>query len=194
MLENLLLSSTPPSPRITLHTASGRSVENEIAPDPEERHVAAYNSLRDLFGSEWIQRRVPYGRCNCFGMVFATRRTAIYADKEIEKLLADDGYRLLQQGFSPMPGDIVLYRSPDQAIGLVHAGLIVGVSHADNTTLFPRIQVLSKWNDSAGEDIHLIQDAPFFKQLPNSAVKPEIWTDRRKDLPHAKKPPTIVSS
>ncbi len=61
----------------------------------------------------WEVRRGPTGVYNCAGHVWASRRTAIHETEDIEAILRDDGYRVLEQKESPRPGDLVLYRLAD---------------------------------------------------------------------------------
>src|SRR4051812_48949784 len=91
---------------LQLQTKLGHEIGNQIAPPPSARHISDYDRLRD---SSWRNRRPACGEYNCFGHVFAARRTSIYEDVEVTKILEDDGYRKLDPNESPKPEDIIIY-------------------------------------------------------------------------------------
>jgi hypothetical protein len=136
--------------KLLLQTSLGRNIDNEVAPKPSERNIKLYDKMRRKHGN-WQHRKDACGRYNCFGHVFASRRAAIYEEPEIEKILKDDGYRIIGHS-EAMVGDLAVYKAPH---GIAHIGEIV---HVDRSQALPRIEVLSKWNDSSGEDLHLIHD------------------------------------
>lgn len=125
--------------RIIVQTSLGSSIRNAIAPEPGEAERRKYERVRKRYGSNWTNRKPACGRYNCFGMVFASRRTAIYDDGEVRLILGEDGYRRVLEEEDPRPGDLVLYRDVGSGI-VLHVGVLLrrnelGAWHA-----------LSKWN------------------------------------------------
>jgi len=157
--------------RIAVETRCGRPITNVIEAEPGDRERRLYDARRKKYGERWSNRKPACGGYNCFGMVFASRRTAILgaedADAEIDDILGDDGYRPITEAEAGV-GDLVLYK--DMSIGLLHAARIT--HRGDLKALF----ALSKWDSTSGEDEHHIQhhcwtDAGFKVEL-------RFWTDR----------------
>ena len=179
MFERERLLQQPPR-SIALSTRLGRPIPNYVAPEPPQNRKGQYNLLRESVGIRWEHRKPPCGFYNCMGHVFATRRTAIEDkdESEWEKIRADDGYRELLAGEDPRLGDIVVYSDPGGK-GILHFGEVIRIDRIDasGSRGNPIIRVLSKWDDSYGEDIHLLDDVGHLKaQAPN--LKVAIWTDR----------------
>lgn len=161
------LAGTPES-GIPLATAAGRAIQNAQAAAPDQRTVGLYQlSRRGRFS--WQNRRDACGVYNCFGLVWASRRTSIYESAEVEKILRDDSYRRLSDASEAGVGDVVIYRH--QTSGPLHAGIIFEV-RVFGSERIP--YVLSKWSDAFGEDLHNVNDVP--QQYDGCAV--EFWTDR----------------
>jgi hypothetical protein len=90
---------------------------------------------------------------NCYGLVFAARRSAIVGEEDVQAILEDDGYKAMPWDPTAwMVGDIVLYRNAEGE--LTHAG-IVARKTIDLTTGNIKVDVLSAWGDS-GEYLHPI--------------------------------------
>ncbi len=79
--EEILLGDT--EPRILVQTSLGSSIRNAIAPEPGEVGRRKYERIRDRYGTNWTRRKPACGRYNCFGMAFASRRTAIYDESAV---------------------------------------------------------------------------------------------------------------
>lgn len=145
--EEILLGDTERS--IALETRKGRRIRNVVAPEPGEQAHRTYAAVRKKFGQTWTNRKGPCGGYNCYGMVFATRRTAIYEDDQIPGILEDDGYRKIGEN-EVRPRGIVLYR--DRTRGLLHVALVLRRQKWEGAIPVPF--ALSKWDDSCGEDEH----------------------------------------
>lgn len=96
----------------------------------------------------------PSSRYNCFGLVFASRRTNVNvipdAECDVRRLLARDGYHVTQE---PQVGNIVTYaRGTDGPID--HVGF---VSNIDQLGV---VWVWSMWG-ALGEFEHREKDCPF---------------------------------
>lgn len=167
--EEILLGNTERS--IAPETRKGRSIRNVVAPEPGEQARRKYAVIRKKFGQTWTNRTEPCGGYNCYGMVFATRRTAIYDDDQIPDILADDGYRQIHEN-EVRPGDIVLYR--ERTHGLLHAALVLRRQEWDGSTPVPF--ALSKWSAISGEDEHNVHHHIW--QEPEYNVDLEFWTER----------------
>jgi hypothetical protein len=168
--EEILLGDTERG--IALETREGTTIRNVVAPEPGEQAHRRYAALRKKFGEHWNNRKGACGGYNCFGMVFATRRTAIYDDVEeqVPRILKDDGYRQIPED-EVRPGDIVLYR--ERSMGLLHAAVVLRCKKWEGSNHIPF--VLSKWNDVSGEDEHNVR---FHCWTAESEVVMEFWTER----------------
>lgn len=179
MFEQLLLSA-PTARSIIVQTKIGNDVKNDIAPDIDDRQRAIYSLVREKHGARWTHRKPACGTYNCFGHLFASRRTAIREDPEIEQILLEDGYRQLNSNENICPGDIVIYRDRTDRM-IVHGGVIMrldtlapGKIDLEQVATVP--MVLSKWDDKSGEDLHQLMDIPF--RGKGFDIYCEIWTDR----------------
>jgi hypothetical protein len=161
-----LLRQGPAS--LALQTRKGQDIINDVALPPQPHQLAKYDRFRQQH-QRWRPRRTCCGTYNCYGHVFAARRTAIYEDNEVSKILADDGYKKINHATAHV-GDIAIYRAKH---GFVHAAQIVEIERPDPVTQLRPIWALSKWDDGSGEDCHLLNDVPFFHD-----GEIEIWTDR----------------
>lgn len=170
MFELARLVGTPPK-GIILQTRAGHNLENSQSCEPDARIHDRYNLLRRNHLS-WVQRKPACGIYNCFGLVWASRRTALYKESDISQILKDDGYRRLVSEENSQPGDIVLYlRNSDNTRDTLHAALVIELKQLGTSRIE---RVLSKWNDTFGEDIHLINDVP--EHFGDYRI--EFWTDR----------------
>jgi hypothetical protein len=128
----------------------------------------------------WELRNQACGIYNCFGHVWAARRTAIYDQPAVETVLRDDGYRKLSSSESTLHGDVALYFDTAH-ISLLHVGLVCElrtmVTPQGAPLGNPVPWVLSKLNDVSGEVLHRSKDVPF--PYGNDDVLLEFWTDRR---------------
>jgi hypothetical protein len=170
-----------PGPRrISLHTHLGNEIENEIAVHPVPQH--AIDKFNRIAGQHprWIHRKPPTGIYNCFGHVWASRRTAVYEkfDEAVLKVREDDGYRTVDwERETPAVGDIACYwESVNPYRDCSHVGLVVSVQ-PQGKELPPVIWILSKWDDTTGEVVHEASDHIF------KGVRVEYWTDRPLDRP-----------
>jgi hypothetical protein len=167
---------------IVVQTKTGRSIQNSVALPPSEKELRDYEVFRRDNGSRWINRKPACGTYNCMGMLFASRRTAIYDAQEVPKILKDDGYRPLKNEEPPRIDDIVMYSS---TMGeYFHGGRIIKVeplvyTPSGGDALFNtqyHLTVLSKWNDCFGEDQHSLRDVQYAHlNIPFETV---VYTDR----------------
>jgi hypothetical protein len=157
--------------KIALQTRRGRDIDNTVGPELTEAHRRQYAALLRVSGREWRERKPPAAGYNCFGHVWASRRTCIYEEVEWRKILEDDGYR---QTNEPMPDDLVFY--VERKCGVMHVGRMIeereGITQASDRIPW----VVSKWSDWSGEVLHHIRDVPFEKQGFDVSI--ECWTDR----------------
>lgn len=163
-------------PQIVLETRRGTRVRNFQAPDPGQRARAVFNGLLQSHPN-WVTRKDPCGIYNCFGHIWAARRTSIYEQSEVDVIRRDDGYRDLQAAEAPRPGDLAIYLEPADS-SILHVGLISELRYlsdaAGKQVGNPAIWVLSKWNDAAGEVLHHLKDVPWSAD----DFRVEFWTDR----------------
>ncbi len=172
MLELARLKGTPQK-SIVLQTRAGRNVDNCQSSEPEGKIHSDYKQLRSEH-FQWKNRKPACGIYNCFGLVWANRRTSIYDETEISKILTDDGYRRLENELYLWLGDIVLYLLPTGRMRYtLHASIVLQLETVGGATI---PLVLSKWSDVFGEDIHALRDLPKGEHYRDCLV--EFWTDR----------------
>lgn len=185
MFEELhLIGDTTQS--IVLQTRKGRDVRNAIAPEPGGKQVAIYGLIRAQFGALWKQRKPACGGYNCFGHLFASRRTAVHDDAEIQKIFEDDGIRKLRPDEWPQVDDLVLYsylqgrtRKPFHVARITKVESLVIPEQSGGALMkrTPILTVVSKWNDSAGEDEHKWRDIGLWENL-DLDLEAEVFTER----------------
>jgi len=161
---------------IQLYTQGGKYIENElwVCELPFEQHEIYQIERRKH--KNWEHRRGPWGSYNCFGLLFASRRTGIYDDAAVMAVLLEE-YRPVDPARYKddiFVGDVVIWRAKSDQT-LAHGGVVVKVERGG---LIPRMRVLSKWNRSFGEDIHDVED---ICTLAIGYWSFEIWTDRPND-------------
>jgi len=176
--EDLLLSRTGGQEEgIALVTRHGSHIGNYVAPEPTDRQRQTYDLLRKLRGGSWVNRKPATGVYNCFGMVFASRRTSVN-DDDIEKVLREDGFRQLNTDEKPKTGDLVFYRA--ESAGLLHVAVVTRIDPilgSSNQELgIGGVWALSKWNDFCGEDEHNINNHAWGPESDPIAI--EFFTDR----------------
>ena len=159
---------------LRLDTRTGQPIENEVAAPPTQQSLAREQILTAKFGANWKKRIGPCGIYNCAGLVWASRRTAIYESTEWNKIYQDDDYRELRGNESPMPGDLAIYSQSE--VEYIHVGQVLSLELGLLPTGNPIPKILSKWDDVSGEYIHYPQDVPFRDQFPDFQLK--YWTDR----------------
>lgn len=166
---------------IVVQTTKGVDVANSQAAAPSQKSVERFNRIRSKHLA-WRVRKPPCGIYNCYGHVWAARRTAIYDDAEVNKILHDDEYRKLKAQEIPVEGDIAIYYDPSGK-GLVHAGLVCNVTTAKlGTKTSFTTYVLSKLNDSGGEVFHRADDFHnSYESFEGGPLRLEYWTDRPQD-------------
>jgi hypothetical protein len=111
-------------------------------------------------------------------MVFASRRTSIRDDQDIETILRDDHYRQTTPE-DLLFGDLIVYRYAHNS-RLIHVGMILRIEEIVPGGLRVPL-VLSKWTDWAGEDEHRSTDVPATFGTPIT----QYWTDRPTVVNHA---------
>jgi hypothetical protein len=161
---------------ITLETRLRNRVDNSQAAEPDEHAVRKFRYLLSLHRG-WELRKAPCGIYNCFGHVWAARRTAIYEESGVETILRDDGYRALNSSENPRQGDLALYCDSVRG-SLLHVGIVCelrGLVASDGTSVgIAAPWILSKLNDVSGEVLHHSKDVPYGK----GNFELEFWTDR----------------
>jgi hypothetical protein len=161
--------------RIILHTHQRNEIVNEVAAHPVPQH--AIDKFNRIAGKHpgWLHRKPPTGIYNCFGHIWASRRTAVYDkfDESVLRVREDDGYRTIDwEREIPVIGDIACYwESVSPYRDCIHVGLVISVQ-LQMSGLPPVILILSKWDDASGEVVHDASDHIF------KNVRLEYWTDR----------------
>jgi hypothetical protein len=112
--------------------------------------------MRVYKGQGAIWRTMPTGLYNCHGLTFASKRTRIYSNQEIRKIIKEDGYKEINLD-DVFPGDIILYIVGFGQID--HSGIVLTIDKIGNTKI-PII--LSKWGNGS-EVVHAYTNCPYFK-------------------------------
>jgi hypothetical protein len=169
---------------IVLQTRRGTPITNEITLEPTARQISEREEVARRFPA-WEHRKPATGGYNCAGHVWAARRTGIFDDfdRQVQTILADDGYRVVGPGEEPMRGDLALYwESVTPRRNLHHVGIVFEVR--DSILLLPgtanvnpgRVPwVLSKPDAFSGEVLHHLNHVYFY---PDAKYSVEYWTDR----------------
>ena len=150
---------------LALETRAGNRIPNR----PRLEQVAARRKAAvELILRSHISAKVrsATGVYNCFGMVFANRRTWVDNDDgtTVGVILRDDEYRRIAAQDVEL-GDVVIYRNDDE---VTHVGIV-----SDVNPLSGGMTVLSQWG-ADGEYFHEIGDVH-----PSLGRPQEYWTERR---------------
>jgi len=175
MFEIPQLLGQPPE-GIPLATRKKTPIPNAQAADPDYRAIQL-DKLRLKQHKDWKLRKPISGLYNCYGHVWASRRTAIYDNFIIDIILHEDGYRKIQDDEPLQWGDLILYYC-SVSRHLLHVGVVQEFEslYVANTSMVgkPVPRILSKWNDSSSEVLHHEKDVPW-KESDYSYI---FWTDR----------------
>jgi hypothetical protein len=103
-----------------------------------------------------IKQRSSSSLYNCFGLVFASRRTCIIDGNEVEKILSEDGYSAIGRVDADIH-DVVVFREKSSR-EIVHCGLVaeVKIGILDGSR---KIMVVSQWG-ADGEYLHPVEGLP----------------------------------
>jgi hypothetical protein len=144
---------TPIDPKsLELQTRAKRHINNAMQPEKALSQMReAIRLIKDSYPQ--VQPVAASAIYNCYGMVFAARRTAIVDEEDVDAILRDDGYRDLPWDPSRwLVGDVVLYR--DEQRVLKHVGMIAKLTPNPRCATID-VDVLSTWGQM-GEYIHPI--------------------------------------
>ena len=159
---------------IRLDTRQGNHVDNEQSPAPDQYAVTKFDEIVDQH-PYWTTRKECCGTYNCFGHIWASRRTSIYDVADVWRILHEDGYTEIDVKVADR-GDVALYLWKNSNT-IWHAGVIEPRVIATGSSLDGQTVpwVLSKLNDTMGEIFHPIDDVhvPFGFEFDV-----RIWTDR----------------
>ena len=145
-------------PRIMLdlQTAEKNDIENEQFGAISKYELSQISSFEQQYPQAKFKGD-PTAVYNCHGMTFASKRTGIFADSEIEKILKDDKYIEIKNEREVMPGDIILYYDET---GISHSGTVIQTHPGDHANDLPSIMVISKWAKHK-EVIHNANYSPY---------------------------------
>lgn len=109
---------------IRLATACDNWIRNARAPDRDPQALRAARQI--MVESYGVQVRALSAKYNCYGLVFATRRTHVLFEEDVAMILKDDQYRLVERRSDVQEGDVVLYRKGEGG-PITHAGLVARI-------------------------------------------------------------------
>jgi hypothetical protein len=143
--------ATAPGQDILLDTSAGSAVPNVQA--SVLLYPVAAQALQQNVALPSILRMNSHPRFNCHGLTFASRRTAVLNDREINQILAEDDYQVVAVA-DVLPGDVALYFSP---IGTIdHSAVVASIPAPPLYIPF----VFSKWGAHGPEVYHPANQGP----------------------------------
>ena len=134
---------------IILHTRNRLEIENEQCRmlSPFEENYGAQVLERKYGGRPgFVFRSEPTGIYNCFGLVFASRRTCITRAAEVRKIIADDGYREVPRE-EVKPGDVILYYT-EAGDDIDHSAIVIVEPKRDNNFVPTVLSKIGKWKEA----------------------------------------------
>lgn len=147
--------------RIVVQTRRGYSLENFVAPKPDQQASNFFQLLVKEHGKNWRQRiNQAVGVYNCAGLVWASRRTVLPNPNEWQRIIDDDGYRPLRIGEKPYIGDIAIYRARHNH-EIIHIARVCAIQKLDvphHVASEGTPWALSKWDLKSGESYHAVAD------------------------------------
>lgn len=173
---------------MTIILGFGTEGDPQALPLFTRRRSFIRNVQRDQLPSEVIEARIQANlridpriqvlSCattyNCYGLVFASRRTCIIGPEDIPSILQDDGYRRLPWDAAAWrPGDLALYG--DGSGEITHVGKIVRVEH-DLLGGDPAVWVISAWGET-GEYLHPVEAVSSWLGRPFRVVSQRLSYD-----------------
>jgi hypothetical protein len=182
--------------RIQLATHAGTPIPNETS-KPSLSLAGIRKQAEERYASIFQAIRPPIAGYNCFGHVFASRRTAIYEEDgfDIETLLAEDGFGEVVREDDLRVGDVALFRDDR---GVTHAARVIRIEQGpvvlsgDSAACNTRVPFLiSKFDSVSGEYEHRLDDTrwirwpvtrTFFRDRESVPVYPHGWRAAIKDL------------
>jgi hypothetical protein len=98
---------------------------------------------------------------NCHGLTFASRRTGIDLSESVRTIIKEDGYEKVDLK-NVLPGDVILYLSPDNDGDVEHSGVVVRVEKFGDVNV-PFVcskwgrgsEVLHHWTDCEYDSTHV---------------------------------------
>lgn len=109
-------------------------------------------------GCPGVRTRSLSATYNCYGMVFAVRRTYIKDDVDAQMILDDDEFNTVRDMKDVRPGDLIVYRdAPKDKIN--HIGLVTKIAPRVGADPGWDIEILSQWGET-GEYFHRPEQVP----------------------------------
>ncbi len=133
------------------------------------------------FSERSFQRCQAVSGYNCFGHLWASRRTCIPDQPACDIVLEDDGFRALRQGEDVQPGDIVLYWMG--SVGLLHVAEVMWNHSDEQNSVGSNPWVLSKLDAFGPEIYHHLSDTTYHRHQAQYELRVEIRTERDRKSP-----------
>jgi hypothetical protein len=151
----MTLALQPEPPTIALATRKGTNIPNFQVRELSHSEAVTDQRIRQQYRihSGVVFRCAPDPQYNCHGLTFASRRTGIFDVEILHQILAEDGYRQLNNIRDVLPGDIILYFS--DAGDIEHSGIVI-----ENNPRLLMPQILSKWGKGS-EVLHPASASPY---------------------------------
>jgi hypothetical protein len=137
MPENIWGTLKPPIKSIKTHTSLNQEIINEQYETLSYQDKALPDSFESEFKSKFYGAYNPF--YNCHGLTFACKRTGIYDDNEIRKIIKAE-YMEVKSTKDVVVGDIILYSLDQNEDVISHSGIVVEVIQG----ISPVIKIYSK--------------------------------------------------
>jgi hypothetical protein len=126
--------------KIATHTSTNEPIDNEQYDTLSFQDENWPNRLESEFQSKYQGTANPY--YNCHGLTFACKRTGIYSDVEIFKILKAE-YRKIRKE-DVIVGDVIIYSLPYDENSIAHSGIVVEVIKSEQIVGAIKIRIYSK--------------------------------------------------
>lgn len=140
---------------IKMHTSTDDEIENYQTFILLESEIIRANAIEKQFDGKFQGNPSPL--YNCHGLTFASKRTGIYSDTEIWKILKCE-YQAVASVNDLLVGDIILYLERDNETSIIHSGIVVTANHSIGT--ISEVRIYSKVL-KAREITHSIYNCPY---------------------------------
>jgi hypothetical protein len=140
----LITAVKAPGQDILLDTAEGQPIPNKQEKEIGQPLAAAALEA-NASQAPFVLRAKAHPAYNCHGLTFASKRSAIYADADVLRILKEDGYKQIPTR-DALPGDVAIYWA---GTSIEHSAIVV---RAPEGLIAP--DVISKWGVIGPEVIH----------------------------------------
>jgi hypothetical protein len=122
---------------ITTHSSDNVAIKNQQNHLLLEQELNITNSLESRFGNSKYQGS-PSACYNCHGLTFASKRTGIYEDQEIWKIIQAE-YVEVKSENNVIIGDVILYFYGNDNNLISHSGIVVEANTISGIRVYSKV-------------------------------------------------------